>query len=81
MRRWLRASILKITRATHTKEKPIHRSRGMGSPIMATPKVNCMTGARYCMSPMTESGKRLAAAPKKSSGIDVTAPASSNNAV
>ena len=38
-------------------------------------------GARYCIKPITDSGRRLAAAPKNSSGIEVTAPAIRSNAV
>lgn len=66
--------------AAQTRKNPAHRSGGIVSWKYSTPIRNWETGVRYCIRPIVESGSRVAAMPKKISGIAVTSPQAASSA-
>ncbi len=74
------ASHVSSESASHTRPKPAHRSGGIASWKYRMPRRNWKTGARYWSSPSVESGTRIAAAPKQTSGAAVTTPVAASSA-
>ena len=74
------ASQVRIDSASHTSEKPAHRSGGIASWKYRMPSRNWKTGARYWSRPSVESRTRIAAAPKQTSGMAVIRPVDASRA-